>query len=98
MHPPVREDVFAALLEAVRRCPNQWSFEAQAIVISLSAWLRSEDVVESLDAAEVIVRSSVGARARDRPCVTSIAQLVRHAANPPGQECRVLPFSPRRRK
>ncbi|MEO8797676.1 MAG: hypothetical protein ABI551_07320 [Polyangiaceae bacterium] len=98
MYPLVREDVFAALVEAVRRCPNQWSFEAQAIVISLSDWLRPEDVEESLDAAEAMVRGSFGARARGRPRVSSIAQLVRHSANPPGQECRVLPFSPRRRK
>lgn len=98
MYPPIREDVFAALIEAVRIWPNRWSLEAQAIVISLCAWLEPDNIEASLDAAEAIVRGSARAAPSARLRLSGIGQFVHQTSGRPPQECRVLPFPRRRRK
>lgn len=55
MIPPVPEDVYAALDAAVRRCPNKWSFEAQAFALAWAPKLRPEDVEDFLDVAETLL-------------------------------------------
>ena len=55
MIPPVPEDVFAALDAAVRRCPNKWSLEAQALTLVWAPRLRPEDVEDFLDVAKALL-------------------------------------------
>jgi hypothetical protein len=56
MIPPVPEDVFAALDAAVKRCPQRWSLEAQALTLVQAPKLRPEDVEDFLDVAEALLR------------------------------------------
>lgn len=55
MIPPVPEDVYAALDAAVKRFPNRWSFEAQALALARAAHLRPEDVEDFLDVADALL-------------------------------------------
>ena len=51
---PISEVVFAAIVAAVRRYPDRWSIEAQAIAIALatSGQVRPNEVEALLDYAE----------------------------------------------
>lgn len=57
MYPPSYEDGFAAIVAAVRNSPNRWSFEAQLITLSVTAFLRADNVEFFLDIAEALVRA-----------------------------------------